>query len=416
MVRLECANPRLPTQCGGIPGCRGRRPRGARARGKGARGEMGHKAAQAVVGGGQPAPTNGSTPGRDVRGGRDLRRVLVVGDLVVLALAVAGALAITGISDGAQFRGAPMLVVGVTAGVIVLCSQHLYRARVAAVRSVEIVGLMRTAMIVAASGFLVARTHGAEESLRYALVVGFLTFAGLLAFRWTYQAWLTNARAHGKYLRRVVIVGDNHEGRELAALLADHAGARSAGGGCRAVVAPPAPTLAQLAVHRRPGRDRRLPPRRRRQRRGDRGHGAPGRRVQPGGPRPSRRGYPRALLARSARYQHRPRSSAPLCTRAPFLPGARLAVAAADPDQAGDRHRRLGRLPGAVLAPHDPGGDRDQARRPRPDLLPATARRSRGHDVRDGEVPQHDAGRRRSPSDNRVAERAIGWAALQARS
>ena len=56
----------------------------------------------------------------------------------------------------------------------------------------------------------------------FALVVGATAFAGLFVFRSQFQSWLTRARRRGRYLRRVVLVGDNAEARELAILMDDH--------------------------------------------------------------------------------------------------------------------------------------------------------------------------------------------------
>ena len=116
----------------------------------------------------------------------------------------------TGIGNGARFDGIPVALVPVLAGLVALHAQHLYRARVwAAVRSVEIAGLMRTALVVGIAGFLAVRTHGNRESIVFVLVVGATAFAGLFVFRSQFQSWLTRARRRGRYLRRVVLVGDN---------------------------------------------------------------------------------------------------------------------------------------------------------------------------------------------------------------
>ena len=76
--------------------------------------------------------------------------------------------------------------------------------------------------MVGIAGFLAARTHGNRESIVFAVIVGAAAFAGLFVFRSQFQSWLTRARREGRYLRRVVLVGDNAEARELAILMDDH--------------------------------------------------------------------------------------------------------------------------------------------------------------------------------------------------
>ncbi len=144
---------------------------------------------------------------------------MVAGDSLVLLAAAVVAFVLISPTGGMH----PVLIAGLlaTTGVVALHAQHLYRARVAAVRSVETVGLLRTSLLLAVLALLAVRDDSGSTWER-ALLVLVLAFTGLVTFRWGYRTWLANARSQGRYLRRVVLVGDNDEAKELAVLLADH--------------------------------------------------------------------------------------------------------------------------------------------------------------------------------------------------
>jgi exopolysaccharide biosynthesis polyprenyl glycosylphosphotransferase len=97
--------------------------------------------------------------------------------------------------------------------------QRLYRARVCAVRSVEIGGLARTAIV---CGVTAAWLGGMLHDAPYPpdAVAGALgTFLALVMLRGVYAAWLRGCRARHKFVRKVCVLGTNDEASALVELL-----------------------------------------------------------------------------------------------------------------------------------------------------------------------------------------------------
>jgi len=154
----------------------------------------------------------------------ELREFLV--SLDALAIVVAWCLAWLARWDGAPPAGAVEVVVGlggVTAlALVLIAALGLYRARVCAVRAVELVRLARAAGLAAGAVFLASRMFSVEVS-SYRITAGFAISFGLLAgFRALYAGWLQAVRADGRLGRPVVIVGTNDEALELYRLLHAH--------------------------------------------------------------------------------------------------------------------------------------------------------------------------------------------------
>jgi len=106
--------------------------------------------------------------------------------------------------------------------VALLAVQKLYRARVCAIRAVEVSRLARTSlacgMLVAWLGPLIgtSATVGASAT---AAVVSFFVLTGL---RGWYTSWLKRCRSEGRFLRPVLIVGTNDEAESLLQLIEAH--------------------------------------------------------------------------------------------------------------------------------------------------------------------------------------------------
>jgi exopolysaccharide biosynthesis polyprenyl glycosylphosphotransferase len=100
--------------------------------------------------------------------------------------------------------------------------QRLYLARVAVVRSVELVRVARAAVVSAGGVYLAASLTGiAIPAVLFGVGVT-MTFLLLASGRSFFDAWLKLARAQGKFLRPVVVVGGNAEGADLTRLLRTH--------------------------------------------------------------------------------------------------------------------------------------------------------------------------------------------------
>ena len=108
------------------------------------------------------------------------------------------------------------------AGLVAIAAQHLYLARVSAVRAVEVVRLFRAAIVSGVVAYLVAGEVNLAITVASAVVGTLITFVLLACVRSLYDGWLKAARAAGRFGRPVVIVGSNEEGFELYRLLDNH--------------------------------------------------------------------------------------------------------------------------------------------------------------------------------------------------
>ena len=100
--------------------------------------------------------------------------------------------------------------------------QRLYLARVAVVRSVELGRVARAAAVSTGAVYLVAHLTRIHVPVPLAAVGASMTFLLLASGRSFFDAWLKLARAKGKFLRPVIIVGGNAEGADLTGLLHTH--------------------------------------------------------------------------------------------------------------------------------------------------------------------------------------------------
>ena len=150
-----------------------------------------------------------------------LRFVLILGDAVALLLGVLVALNFAhGVAS--VLDAVAILCFGVGAGLLVLRSQGLFRARVSSIRVLEMARLTRSAGIY---GFVL---YGIDRIFRFgmtwsdvvtATVVGWLA---LVMSRACYRAWVGWARQQGRFIRKVVIVGSNQEAARLYHLFEVH--------------------------------------------------------------------------------------------------------------------------------------------------------------------------------------------------
>ncbi len=121
--------------------------------------------------------------------------------------------------DGAKQATA---ILGLTvATVIALASQHLYRSRVAVVRSLETVLIARATALVLAAALIVGRVSN-ELPVRTVLGGGVALFFMLELGRSAFSAWMRSQRRHGYFMRPVLLVGTNDEALRIAEIMSDH--------------------------------------------------------------------------------------------------------------------------------------------------------------------------------------------------
>ncbi len=169
-----------------------------------------------VASGGAPAPATAASPTRAPELGRCLRLL----DLVAVAVAVL--LAWTFDGDGVAISSRVLIgTITVGATLFAIGAHGLYRARVCAVRSVELVGLARAAGIGVVATVVAGRCIGLTV-VATALGAAVVTFLALAAVRGGFVAWLRRARTQGRYGRSVVGVGGAVEAERLVWLLRHH--------------------------------------------------------------------------------------------------------------------------------------------------------------------------------------------------
>jgi len=154
-------------------------------------------------------------------GSRGLRWALVAVDAIGVFTGWAIALLLLP-APGAL--GARLACVGaaVAAALLATAIQHLYLARVSVVRSVELVRVARAAAVSLGAAYLTAQLTGIPTQNVLLGVGTAMTFVMLASGRSFFDAWLKLARAQGKYLRPVIVVGGNGEGADLSRLLRTH--------------------------------------------------------------------------------------------------------------------------------------------------------------------------------------------------
>lgn len=115
-----------------------------------------------------------------------------------------------------------LAAVSVAANVGGVVIQRLYLSRVAAVRQIELSGLVRASFVAVVGAVLANQMLGIVVS-PYRLVAGAtLAWAGMAVGRGVFGAWLRVARGEGRFSRPLLLVGANDEARHLARLVAVH--------------------------------------------------------------------------------------------------------------------------------------------------------------------------------------------------
>jgi exopolysaccharide biosynthesis polyprenyl glycosylphosphotransferase len=147
-----------------------------------------------------------------------LRRRLVAGDVVALGSAW-GALAFTRRANGLGHEVA-LAAIAVLVTLLAMERGGLYRSRVCALRSLEVVRVV-TACAIGTAAFLVGEAFGKPVDFLGPIVTGIVAAVVVLGLRWRFSRWLRARRSTSKFLRTVVMVGTNEDAEELWTLLND---------------------------------------------------------------------------------------------------------------------------------------------------------------------------------------------------
>jgi exopolysaccharide biosynthesis polyprenyl glycosylphosphotransferase len=156
---------------------------------------------------------------------RQLRQCLITTDV---SAAVTGLVVFWGL---AAWLGGLTLMSGVafatlviSTGVFTLIAMaglHLYRARLCAVRAVEMSRLMRATIIGTLLAVALTGVIWHFIPLRWVIALAAVEFVALALGRSGYAAWLRHERSQGRYVRPVLLLGTNDEARSLYKLVTD---------------------------------------------------------------------------------------------------------------------------------------------------------------------------------------------------
>ena len=150
-----------------------------------------------------------------------LRNVLVATD----ALALMGAWTATIVLTPPADADLPRLLATIPVTLVTLrlvSAFHLYRARVCAVRAVEVSRLAHVSVLSGGLMLLATSWLTPAEGTGAVVLGSFSAFATLTLFRCVYASWLRAGRIQGRYIRRLVVVGDNEDGLDLQELVRFH--------------------------------------------------------------------------------------------------------------------------------------------------------------------------------------------------
>lgn len=155
--------------------------------------------------------------------GRWLKTSLLAGDLVALLLGTIVGHYLSGYAN-ISTHGNRAAVVGVTAvlGMWAIRSQGLLVARNVMMRVVEITRIARACVLLGFALLLTDRIFDIRLHIKEAALACGSAFVFLVVWRSIYRAWLMDARANGRYLRRTILIGTGDDVARLAALMTTH--------------------------------------------------------------------------------------------------------------------------------------------------------------------------------------------------
>jgi exopolysaccharide biosynthesis polyprenyl glycosylphosphotransferase len=119
---------------------------------------------------------------------------------------------------GTAARESAFVAIVTASTLVALAAERLYRARVCAVRTVELTRLVRVAIISGALAILIGNAFTLHISSHLAIAAPITMFVVLAVLREGYTVWLRACRTRGRFSRDVIVVGTNDEANELCRL------------------------------------------------------------------------------------------------------------------------------------------------------------------------------------------------------
>ncbi len=152
-----------------------------------------------------------------------LKVILVAGDTLAIALGYTATLALTPSSDRLDLLGAlTMITTAAAFGLIAVHLQGLHLARVSAVRAIELSRTARAIAILTVSMMLADRVAHLGFRLRDVIPASVASLILLCMWRSMFRSSMTHARADGRRLRRVIVIGTGDEAARVVELCATH--------------------------------------------------------------------------------------------------------------------------------------------------------------------------------------------------
>ena len=154
--------------------------------------------------------------------GRRLAGVLACGDVIAVGVAFALVAAIARFgSDGAA--ASPMVPpLSAILGLLAIRSQRLWAPARIAIRSNELAGLAKAAVLTGAGVLLADRLLPALTPVALVVAASVTTWALLVVWRSMYRSWLTMERSAGRHVQRTIVVGTGREAMEIVRLAEIH--------------------------------------------------------------------------------------------------------------------------------------------------------------------------------------------------
>ncbi len=152
-----------------------------------------------------------------------LRLLLIGCDALAIMVAYTAVALTTGYVSGQGIGSAAIIVGFATAmGIVTMRSQELYLSRVSTIRALEVGNTARAMVLDGVALMILDRIVSLEFRVRYVVAAVILSSIVVTVARSAYRTWITAARRGGRYRRRVLLVGADHEARRMYDLFECH--------------------------------------------------------------------------------------------------------------------------------------------------------------------------------------------------
>lgn len=159
------------------------------------------------------------------------QRIVATGDAAAITLAFALVMSATVAWGGIRAGEVVYTIVAAAIGLLSLRSSGMWNAHRLAIRTAELVGIVRASASIMGGVVVLDRFFGPALRLRWIAAAAVLAFLFLVAWRSLYRSWLAVNRRHGRMVRTTLIVGTDQRAMELVRIAEIHpeAGTRVVG-------------------------------------------------------------------------------------------------------------------------------------------------------------------------------------------